>query len=302
LRPADTARLLLLAALWGASFLFIRIAAPVLGPITLIAARVTLAGLVLLLYALATHRELAIRRYWREYLVIGAINSALPFVLISTASLRLPASLAAILNATTPLFGAVFAYLWLDEPLTRRKIGGLVLGFGGVAVLAGWGPLAPTRAVMLSACASLLGAASYGLASVYTKAKASGAPLFGMATVSQLAAAVLLLPITPFAPPYSQPTAGIILAVSVLAVFCTALAYLLYFRLVLDVGPLRAITVTFLVPIFATVWGALFLKESVTASMILGCALILGGTALILNLHSAGTALLSVSSRGGRSH
>jgi drug/metabolite transporter (DMT)-like permease len=284
MRPADVARLVTLAALWGASFLFIRVAAPALGPIVLIEVRVLIAGLVLLAYALATGKELQLRRFWRQYFVIGVINSAIPFVLISTAELHLPASLAAILNATTPLFGAIFAYLWLREPMTPRKLGGLALGFLGVAVLAGWAPLDRSRAVVLAAGASLLGAASYGLAGVYTKARATGAPAVGMAAMTQLAAALVLMPLAPFALPPAAPSAGVVAVTLALALFCTALAYLIYFRLVVDVGPLRALTVTFLVPIFATLWGALFLGEKVSASMIAGCGMILAGTALILGL------------------
>jgi drug/metabolite transporter (DMT)-like permease len=284
MRPSDLVRLFALAALWGASFLFIRIAAPVMGPVLLIEVRVALAGLTLLGFALAAGKDLQFRRYWRQYAVIGVINSAIPFVLIAIASLQLPASLAAILNATTPLFGAIFAYAWLREPLTRRKIGGLVLGFLGVAVLAGWAPIALSGRVIVAAVCSLLGAASYGLAGVYTKARAAGAPAFGMAVGSQLAASLALLPLVPFTLPSEPPGSVAIISVLALAFFCTALAYLLYFRLVVDVGPLRALTVTFLVPIFAMLWGVLFLNEQVTISMVLGCAMILGGTGLILGL------------------
>jgi drug/metabolite transporter (DMT)-like permease len=284
MQPKDLARLFVLAALWGASFLFIRIAAPVLGPVVLIEVRVLLASLTLLTYALAAHKDLQVQRFWRQYLVIGVVNSAIPFVLIATAELVLPASLAAILNATSPLFGAIFAYLWLRDPFTPRKLAGLVLGFLGVAVLAGWAPLTLTRSVWLAVGCSLLGAASYGLASVYTKARAAGAPLLGMAAGSQLAASLVLMPLVPFTLPSAAPTAGVIAAVLALALFCTALAYLLYFRLVVDVGPLKALTVTFLVPIFATLWGRQFLDESVTLSMVLGCGMILGGTGLILGL------------------
>jgi drug/metabolite transporter (DMT)-like permease len=285
MRPSDLARLLALAALWGASFLFIRIAAPVMGPVLLIEVRVALAGLTLLGFALVAGKDLQFRRYWRQYAVIGIVNSAIPFVLIAIASLQLPASLAAILNATTPLFGAIFAYAWLREPLTKRKVGGLVLGFLGVAVLAGWAPIALSSRVILAAVCSLLGAASYGLAGVYTKARAAGAPAIGMAVGSQLAASLALLPLVPFTLPSEPPGSVAIISVLALAFFCTALAYLLYFRLVVDVGPLRALTVTFLVPIFATLWGGLFLNEAITLSMILGCSMILVGTGLTLGLN-----------------
>ena len=281
MKAPDLARLLLLAALWGGSFIFIRIAAPVLGPIVLVTIRVLLAGAALLVYALVTRSELELRARWRQYLTIGALNSAIPFVLISTAELQLPASLAAILNATSPLFGAVIAAIWIKDPLTRKKIVGLALGLMGVSVLVGWSPTKLTPVVLLAVGASLLGAAFYGLASVYTKAKVVGAQPIGMATGSQLAAGLLLLPFVPFSIPHGQPSITVVLCVLALALFCTALAYLLYFRLIVDVGPAKALTVTFLVPIFGTLWGALFLGEQVTLSTLLGCGVVLAGTALV---------------------
>ena len=288
MKASDIARLLLLAALWGGSFIFIRIAAPVLGPIVLVTIRVLLAGAALLVYALVTRSELELRARWRQYLTIGALNSAIPFVLISTAELQLPASLAAILNATSPLFGAVIAAIWIKDPLTRKKIVGLALGLMGVSILVGWSPTKLTPVVLLAVGASLLGAAFYGLASVYTKAKVVGAQPIGMATGSQLAAGLLLLPFVPFSIPHGQPSITVVLCVLALALFCTALAYLLYFRLIVDVGPAQALTVTFLVPIFGTLWGALFLGEHISFSTLLGCSVVLAGTALVTGVRLGG--------------
>ena len=281
MKPPDLARLLFLAALWGGSFIFIRVAAPVLGPVVLVTIRVLLAGTALLVYALVTRSGLEIRVRWRHYLIIGALNSALPFVLISTAELQLPASLAAILNAMSPLFGALIAAIWIRDPLTPRKVTGLVLGLLGVSVLVGWSPIKLTPVVLLSAGASLAGAAFYGLASVYTKVNTAKTQPIAMATGSQLAAGLLLLPFVPFSVPAGQPSITVVLCVLALALLCTALAYLLYFRLIVDVGPARALTVTFLVPIFGTLWGALFLGEHVAFSTLLGCGVVLAGTALV---------------------
>jgi drug/metabolite transporter (DMT)-like permease len=281
MRPADLARLIFLAMLWGGSFIFIRIAVPVLGPVVLVTIRVLLAGTALLVYARITRRDLEVRARWRQYLILGALNSAIPFVLISTAELHLPASLAAILNATSPLFGAIIAAIWIKDPLTRRKLAGLALGLLGVSVLVGWSPIALSPAVALAAGASLLGAAFYGLASVYTKAKVVGAQPIGMATGSQFAAGLLLLPFVPFAVPAGPLSTAALVSVLALALLCTALAYLLYFRLIVDVGPAQALTVTFLVPIFGTLWGALFLNETITVSMLMGCGVVLAGTALV---------------------
>jgi drug/metabolite transporter (DMT)-like permease len=281
MRPADLARLLLLSALWGGSFVFIRVAAPALGPIVLVEGRVLTAGLALLVYAVATKQRRALRERWRQYLVIGALNSAIPFVLISTAELHLTASLASILNATSPLFGALIAAAWIKEPLTPKKIVGIALGVTGVTVLAGWSPLTLSGVVILSIGASLSGALFYGLAGVYTKARAAGAPALGMAVGSQLFASVLLLPLVPMALPSAAPSARVIACVLALALFCTALAYVLYFRLIVDVGPTRAITVTFLIPISGVVWAMLFLGEDIKPGTLLGCGIILVGTALV---------------------
>ena len=284
MRGQDVARLLLLSALWGGSFIFIRVAAPVLGPVVLVWVRVLIAGLLLLAFALGSRRSLQMRRFWPQYLVLGLINSALPFVLISAAELHLSASLAAIINATSPLFGAVIAFFWLREALTARKLLGLVLGIAGVAIVAGWNPITLDSVVLLSILASLGGAASYGLASVYTKAHVHNASALGLATGSQLAAGLLLSPLVPFTWPTVAPSTTVILCTLALAVGSTALAYLLFFRLVVDVGPIKTLTVTFLVPVFGVLWGAMFLGEPVGIGTVLGGLVILTGTALVVGM------------------
>jgi drug/metabolite transporter (DMT)-like permease len=297
MRAEDLGRLLLLSALWGGSFLFMRIAAPILGPIVVAESRVLIAGLALLLYARAAKRPMEIRLRWRQYLIIGAVNSAIPFALIAAAQLRLTASLAAILNATSPLFGAVIAAVWIKESLTMRKIGGLILGIAGVAVLVGWSPMDVSVEVALSIGASLMAAGFYGIASVYTKAKVAGAPSLGMAVGSQLGASLLLLPLIPVVPPFSPPSVGVLFCVVLLALGSTGLAYLLYFHLIVDVGPAKALTVTFLIPIFGVMWGGLFLGEQITFSELGGCAIILVGTSLVLGMRLRLTSIFSVCNR-----
>jgi len=240
-----------------------------------------------LLYAIASRTQLELWSRWPQYLLIG-INSAIPFVLISTAEIHLSASIAAILNATSPLFGAVISALWLKEPLTCRKIVGITIAIIGVIVLVGWSPLPLNSVTFVSIGASLLASALYGLAGTYTRAKVIGAPPLGMAVGSQLGASLLLAPALPFLPPTAAPSATILLCVLTLALFSTALAYILYFRLIVEVGATRALTVTFLAPIFGVTWGALFLGESITISKVVGCGIILLGTAFVtgINLRS----------------
>lgn len=273
--------LLLLAALWGGSFLFMKIAAPVLGPILLIALRVLIAGLALFLYGWTSGRLPPLRPYWRDYLVIGAINSALPFLLIATASLALPASLTASLNATTPLFSLLVGGLWTGEGWTGRKLGGLLLGLVGVGALMGLGPVSLGSAELLAAGAVLVAALSYGVAALYTKVRVPGGEPLGLATYSQLFAAILLLPVVPFSLPEAWPGPVVVGSVLGLALLSTAVAYLLYFYLIIQVGATKATMVTYLSPAFGILWGALLLREPLGLGHLVGFGLILGSVALV---------------------
>ena len=284
MKAKEVGGLLLLSALWGGSFLFIRIAAPVLGPVVLIELRVLIAGVALLLYSLIIRQNLDLRKRWLHYLAIGILNSALPFTLIATAELHLTAGFAAILNATSPLFGAVVAALWIKEALTIKKIIGLLLGLAGVGVLVGWSPLPFSTTLVLAIAASLVGAAFYGLAGVYTKVYTRGASSVAIATCSQLGASLFLLPLVPIFPAPHMPSTLVILVVTALALFCTAIGYLIYFWLIATVGPTRAITVTFLAPAFGVLWGTLLLGEVLTWSTIVGFAIILAGTGFVTGI------------------
>ena len=281
----DLTALIALAALWGGSFLFIRIAAPVLGPLVLADARVLLAGAALLLYGAAMRRGMDSRLRWKSYLVMGALNAAIPYALISAAELHLTAGLAAILNATTPLFTAIVASVWSADPLTPHKVTGLGLGIVGVVVLMGWSPLPLDGVILLSAGASLLAAVSYGMAGVYAKRTFMGVPPLAAATGQQVGAAVLLLP---FALPLAVATGpsmrlspGMVVAVVGLALCCTAVAYLLYFHLITSVGPTSTLSVTLLVPVFGLLWSGIFLHEAVTGGTFAGLAIILSSVLLI---------------------
>lgn len=278
--PKQLTALVLLAALWGGSFLFMRVAAPALGPVMLIEARVLLAGLVLLGWAALTRGVPRPGAGLGPYLALGAVNAAVPFVLIAAATLVLPASLAATLNATTPLFGALVAAAWLAEPLGARKAGALLLGLAGVALLMGLGPVPLTVATLLGAGASLLAAAFYGVGAVYTRRRFPQASPLALATYSNLAAALVLLPAVPFTLPAALPGATVLAAVAALAVASTAIAYLLYFYLITNVGPVRAVTVTYLVPVFGILWGWAFLHEPIGGGMLAGFALVVVSIAL----------------------
>jgi drug/metabolite transporter (DMT)-like permease len=287
-KPADIAELIALAAIWGASFLFMRIGAPEFGPIPLSALRVGGAALLLLPLVLWRRHLGALREHWQPIAVVGLFNSALPFVLFAIAALTINAGLSSIFNATTPLWGALVAWLWLRDRLSPTRVLGLCIGFVGVVFLA-WdkasfkpGEHGVSAATAIGAC--LLAALSYGFAASYTKKKLTGVPPLAVAAGSQAAAtAALIAPALWFAPA-KMPSAAAWSSLIALALLCTGVAYLLYFRLIAHIGAARAITVTYLIPAFAVLWGALFLQEQITPAMALGCAVILLGTALASGL------------------
>ena len=276
------ALLVILAALWGGSFVFMRVAVPAMGPVPLAFTRVTLAAAALLAIAAAQRRMPDFRARWREFAVVGIVNSALPFVLFCYAEQYVTASAAAILNATSPFFGAVAAAIWLGEPLTWRKIVGMVIGFAGVTALVGWHPEAMTPDTALAIAACLAASLCYGLGGTYTKRKLAGVPSFAIACASQLAAAIALAPAAPFTSMPGPVTPLVAANVVALALASTAIAYLIYFKLIAEAGPARALTVTFLIPLFGVLWGYLFLGETLTPNMLAGGALIVAGTAIAL--------------------
>lgn len=282
MRSSDLLRLLGLAAIWGASFLFMRVIAPVLGPLWTAEIRVGLAGLALVLWMLAIRQPLAFRQHWRSFLLLGAVNSALPAALYAYAAIHMPAGYSAIMNATSPLWGAVMGAFFLGEAFTLRKLLGMLIGVAGVAMLVRLGPVAWSPELLLALLACAGATICYALAGVYTKKLSVKANPMMMATASQVGAAVVLLPFLPLAPVQGSITTTVVLCMLVLALVCSAVAYLLYFRLIQDVGPTKALTVTFLIPLFALLWGALFLHESITLSTVAGCAGVVIATWLVV--------------------
>ena len=204
------------------------------------------------------------RRHWRQYVVIGITNSTLPFMLFAFAALHLPASYSVILNATTPLFTALLAVPLLGERLTAAKIAGLVAGMAGVALVSGAGPVVPDLGFALAVAACLGATLCYAGSSIYMKKHAAGARPLAIAGWSQIFAGLALLPLVPFAPPTGPITPLIVANVLALSLLCSSIAYVLYYRLIADIGPTRALTMAFLMPVFGMLWGALFLSETIT--------------------------------------
>lgn len=286
--PKLAAEFLFLAALWGSSFLFMRQAALEFGPVATAGLRVAVAGAVLLPILVLSGHWRAFRAHAGRILFVGLINSGIPFGLFAYAVLSISTGLTAILNATVPLFGALVAWLWLGDRPGRWRAVGLALGFLGVALLSwnkarftpggtGWAVLACLGATIL-----------YAVAASYTKKYLMGIPPMATAAGSQFGATLGLLLPTLWTWPVQPASAGAWAAVGVAGVLCTALAYLLYFRLIEAAGPAKTLTVTFLIPVFAVGYGALLLGETITPWMV-GCGIvILAGVALATGLIDPG--------------
>jgi drug/metabolite transporter (DMT)-like permease len=288
MKAADGAELVTLAAIWGASFLFMRMGAGEFGPVALAFVRVAGAA-AFLLPLLAWRGQLgALREHWKPILLVGLTNSAVPFVCFGLAVLAITGGLSAIFNATTPLFGALIAGLWLKDKLNASRAVGLGVGFAGVVWLA-WdkasikpGDHGVSSALAIAAC--LLATLLYGFSANFTKRYLQGVPSLALATGSQLSATLFLALPAMALWPARTPGAVAWIAVALLAIVCTGVAYVLYFRLIANLGPSNAIAVTYLIPAFAVLWGAVFLHEPITGAMVIGCAIILLGTSLATGL------------------
>ena len=280
----DALDLLMLGALWGASFLFMRLGAAEFGPVALVFLRV--AGAVLLLVPLLLLRgeAAAMRRHWRAIAAVGVVNSVFPFLLFAAAALVLSTALMSVFNATASIWGALVAWLWLGDQLGRSRWLGLAIGVAGVVGLS-WGKAdfkpndhGISAAAGVAAC--LLAAVLYGVGGNLSRKHLAGVPPMAVAAGSQLAATVALALPAWWWWPAVMPGPAAWGAAAALAVACTGLAYVLYFRLIANAGVAHAMSVTFLIPAFALLWGWLLLGELPTGTMLAGCAVILLGTAL----------------------
>jgi drug/metabolite transporter (DMT)-like permease len=228
------------------------------------------------------------RRHWWKVMLIGILNSGLPFILFAFALLSITTGLSSILNATVPLFGALVAWWWLKDKPTGSRVLGLVIGFAGVAMLAwdeaSFKPSASGIAPAWAIVACLVATVCYGIAANATKRFLSGLPPLVTATGSQVGASAALAVPALWLRPEQMPSSQAWLAVLVVGVLCTGVAYILYFRLIEMAGPARALAVTFVLPVFAILYGALFLREQVTLWMLAWGVVVVLGTALATGL------------------
>ena len=317
--PRDTAEFLALAAIWGASFLFMRVAAPEFGPLSLMLVRCAVGAATLLPVLLwyGKGRDLVADAGW--ILVVGALNSAIPFVLLGVATLTLTAGVTSILNSLAPLWAALIAWVWLGDRLTRAQAFGLVLGAAGVAVLVGGGGgtgaagrtgTGTVAAVLLPFAAGILATVFYGIAANLARRFLAGVHPLATATGSQLSATLVLLAPGLLTWPDGTAVGGVAgsgfagvsgtswLAALVLGVLCTGAAYILFFRLIANVGATRTVAVTFVIPLFGVGWGALFLGEGIDAATLAGGAIIVLGTALTTGALQASAATRPSPDRG----
>lgn len=279
MRSSDIARLLTLSAIWGASFLFMRIIVPALGPLPTAFFRVALGALGLAIILLVLRVRWQFKGLLGASMLLGVINSGIPFVMYCLAARVLPAGYSSILNATTPLMGVLIGVVFFRERLTGAKGLGVLLGLIGVAVLTRTGPVEMSGPVVMGALACLVATSCYGLAGYLTRrwiTDRGGLDAKLVAFGSQLGAALVLLPFFGYVSATTgmpgPATGGVWAAMAALGFVCSALAYVLFFRLIADLGPLRSLTVTFLIPPFGVLWGALFLNEAVTyAHLVGGC-------------------------------
>jgi drug/metabolite transporter (DMT)-like permease len=273
-------QLVTLAAIWGASFLFMRIGAPAFGVVPLIAVRVGIAALLLLPALRKSDARLEFKEHAWPLFVVGVTNSAVPFCLLTYAALYVTAGVDSILNATTPMWTAVLAFLWLSVPLKKAQVGGLLIGFIGVVILA-WDTIGEGGKGTLGAVgAAIVATLSYGFAANFSKRNLGAVRPWVSAFGSQLFAAIVLAPGAILFWPHVPIDVMNWTAVILLGTLCTAVAYILYFGLIRNAGAQYAASVTLLIPVFGVVWGALFLHESISPRASIGCVVILLGLGL----------------------
>ncbi len=251
-----------------------------MGPAVLIELRVGFAAVTLFIVALYLKRRLAFTQHKKHFFIIGAFNSALPFLFFAYAAQTISASTLSILNSTTPIWGVVVGILWTKTKPNKSMVLGLLLGLIGVAILVGQNNFVLTSQSIIAIIAALSASLCYAIASHYTKNAPKLAP-FDNAHGSMWASSFMVLPLILFMPIREIPSTNVMLGVLVLGVVCTALAYILFFKLIDDIGPTSALTVTFLIPLFGIFWGHLILDEKIGSNTLLGALFVIVGTMLV---------------------
>ena len=279
-------QLLFLGAVWGAAFLFLRIAGPEVGPVWAAEIRIAIGAFILLL--IAGRRTWAIaRRDLRTFAVVGAAFSAIPFTLIAIATLTLPTGFAAVLNASTPLFTAALGVVWLGQSLSARLVAGLGVGLVAVVLLVGWSPLPPGTTTIVAVIAALGAALSYAVAGTFVRRRLPKIGGVELATAQLTAGAVLLLPLALASGAPGTPSFGALVALVAVGTLSTALPWPIYMRLLSQTTPTVASTVTFVVPAFAIAWGSMVLSEPIGPELVAGFGLVIVSLVLVTGIRIA---------------
>lgn len=298
MNPKDLLAMTVLAAIWGASFLFLRVASPALGPLVVAAGRVGLAAALLLPLAWQAGQARAMRQAMWHLAAASLLSCVLPFLALSRAAQTLPAGLMSILNAATPMWGALVGWVWAGEKLGRARMLGLLVGMAGVILLSADAssvmPIGQWHDTLLACALMMSGTLMYAMSVHFNQRFLPGmSPMAISAGTMGWGGACLLAPAL-WTGPMPMAHAGIGLgthpatwsgvplaawwSLGGLGVLCTALAYVMFFRLIQRIGPSRALTVTFLIPVFGMLWGALWLGEAITPTMLLSTGIIAWGT------------------------
>lgn len=283
---ASLLRLLTLSAIWGSSFMFMRISAPELGPVALMAGRFVSATLFLLIVTICLKRAINLKTNRRQYIVQGLMSSTIPFLMFGFAAQTLPASILSVLNATAPIWGAILGAAVNGHRPTATALAGLVLGICGVGVLVGFDPSMLAEGAGLAALAAVGATMFYSASAIYVQRNPVTDPLM-TALGCMLVSTIAVTPVAPFFLPDAMPSPLVIGSVLALGTICSGIAYLIFFRLIADIGPASALTVTFLIPVFGILWGAVFLNEHLGWNTLVGSIIVIIGTALVTGFRPA---------------
>jgi drug/metabolite transporter (DMT)-like permease len=276
LKTSHLIELLLLGAIWGASFMLLKETVPAFGVFALVEVRALLAALFLLPIVFLTRQWTDLLANWSKLLFVGAMNTAIPFCLFAFTSLHLDAGLSAILNATAPMFGVVIAYFYLQDRIGVHGVIGTFLGFAGVVVIS-QDTQSANPVTLLPVLTALGATCCYGISACYMKKHLSGIKPFAVAAGSQVFAALILLPLALYTWPETNPDANSWWAALVLGIVCTGIAYVMYFDLIAKIGASQSMTVGYLVPVFGILWGMLVLDEVLSSYAMIGGSLIILG-------------------------
>ena len=280
MRPAQLAWLIALGAIWGSSFLFMKIAVPAFGPAMMMGGRIGIAAVVLTVFAWLLKKSLPRGRQWKPAIITGIFYAAIPLVLWGYAAQTLSVSLLSIINATAPLFGAALSLLWLRERTSAKGLVGLALGFVGVAVLVGGEEFRAGETPALAISAAFAASILYGGIYLYNQSAKIADP-YSNVLGALWVATLMMLPLMVMFPLRETPGMAAWSSVAALGILCTAIAYVVYFRLIEQIGAAPTLTVTYLIPLFGVLWGVMFLDERIGVHHVAGAAMILAGLALV---------------------